>query len=723
MVGAALLVAGISVSMSVSAQDSRLSEVESLLEETLAVKASDSYLRMNLLEAQLEQSPEIAEQCEILKEMIYLSIDSGDQERLTRYGALGQGLAAKAQDNELKIYSDLAYAVIDHVNGDLDNATSKISQVRIFAQSVGDENGLFLIDAVDAIVGMDSGNYLTGLTKLTSSTLTLPDTLRGNWMRMLAYLTLAYTYTGIGDVDHITSYYLQALELSRNKGVALDRESILYNVATALQNTRQYDLAERYYQGILEVAGQNENPGAPYYAHEGLAWLMYLREDYDGALAYAELALASPTSDPVTKAHLLDLTALSHAQLGDPHAARAFLQQSQDLFAETQFYDDTSNIALLTRSFILRAEGKADEAFDLLNRARRQQINDRANNFNNTVSYFHDSLDSLLERQRAELELSRVQSTNTNLILIFSVLFIAMLAGALAMQRRHNKALVQSRVQAEQASKAKSDFLANMSHELRTPLNAILGFSEIMTHKIFGELGARQYDDYANHINQSGKHLLDIINDILDLSKVESGQLQLSDEFLDLSVLISDTCALVENRARENNIVIKKDIPEHSRYLLADRRLTKQILLNLLSNAVKFTDQGGLVSVGTERAQGGGLIITVKDNGVGMSDHELSLALTPFGQAGTTLTRSHEGTGLGLPLASTLMELHDGALMVVSEKHVGTTVKMCFPSERHIVGPDERLADAAARKESRDTDTSKGKKSSEVPTDSENHAA
>lgn len=672
------------------AQAADSASIEQLLSSTLSAKSLDSYLRMNELEALFDRSSSLTSQCEVLKEMIYLSIDSANVEKLSRYGLMGQELAREASDHELKIYADLAFATIEQVNGNLETAQDKIDQVRIFAESIGDENGLFLIDTIEAIVKMDAGNYLDGLTRLTTSTLVLPDTHRGNWMRMLAFLTLGYTYTGVSDVDHVTDYYLQAIALSQREGIAFDRESILYNIAGALTDNRQFDLAERFYKALNTVTDQNGNVDGGYYAEEGLAWLKYQQQDFGSAIAHVETAINSAIADPVTNAHLLDLAAVSYAQLGQPDMATRYMERSQDLFQSTQYYEDPSEVAVLTKAYILRAEGKFDQAFDLLNRARRQQLDEQFDQFSNSINHFHSSLDSMLERQKAELELASVRSTNANLIIIFSILFIAMLAGALFMQRRHNRALIQSRTHAEQANRAKSEFLANMSHELRTPLNAILGFSEIMTHKIFGELGAKQYDDYAHHINHSGKHLLDIINDILDLSKVESGQLQLNDEFLDLALLISDTCALVQNRARKNGIKIETEVPAEARYLLADRRLTKQILLNLLSNSVKFTSDGGRITITSYMSESRGLVISVEDNGIGMSDQELSLALTPFGQAGTTLTRSHEGTGLGLPLANTLMELHGGALTVTSEKNEGTKVNMCFPANRRMVGPSRR---------------------------------
>lgn len=714
----------LSLAMTVTtiAQNTETKDIEELLKTTLNAQSLDGHNRIRELEEFLPGENSSSVRSEALKEIIYLSLDAGDADRLMHYGAMGKSLALEAGDNELRIYSDLAVAAVDHQNGDLDAAHAQLQELREYAQSIGDENGLIIIDAADAMVAMDQGNYLDGLTRLTLSTLTLPDTLRGNWMRMLAYLTLAYTYTGVADVDHMVEYYSLALALSQEKGIALDRESILYNMASALQESRQYDLAERYYAGLKELAVQNQSRDATFYANEGLAWLNYQRADYRGVLFYFEMAINDPAGNPVTKARLLDLAAISHAQLGQPEMAKSLLAQSQAMLEETGFYQDTSNIELLTQAFILQAEGKHPEAFEMLNRARRLQVEEQFSEFSTSISHLHANLDALFTQQKTELELVQVRSTNAYLVLIFSILFITMLVGALIMQRRHNKALVQARVQAEQANKAKSEFLANMSHELRTPLNAILGFSEIMTHKIFGELGSRQYEDYANHINQSGKHLLDIINDILDLSKVESGQVQLNNEFLDLALLIEDTRALVQNKARRNNVSITTDVSKDARYLYADRRLSKQVLLNLLSNAVKFTREGGTISIVTETAAAGGPMIVVSDTGSGMTDQELTLALTPFGQAGTTLTRSHEGTGLGLPLASTLMELHGGALIVESEKDVGTRVKMCFPAERLISGPESRILEATSERQPKNSESSPDD-GSKIQTGSENHAA
>jgi signal transduction histidine kinase len=243
------------------------------------------------------------------------------------------------------------------------------------------------------------------------------------------------------------------------------------------------------------------------------------------------------------------------------------------------------------------------------------------------------------------------------------------------------------RAETEMASRAKTNFLANMSHELRTPLNAIIGFSEILKDELLGPIGTKKYLDYVRDIHMSGEHLLAVINDILDLSKVESGKVELYEISVDLRRVIQSASRLLRERATRGELSIRIDIPSSFPALLADERAVKQILINLLSNAVKFTDPGGTITLAAALADDGGILLSVADNGIGMRPDDVPKVLAPFAQLDSSLTRRYSGTGLGLPLVKSLIELHGGRLDIETQPGRGTTVKVGFPPSR-VLRPD-----------------------------------
>jgi two-component system cell cycle sensor histidine kinase PleC len=249
--------------------------------------------------------------------------------------------------------------------------------------------------------------------------------------------------------------------------------------------------------------------------------------------------------------------------------------------------------------------------------------------------------------------------------------------------RKHaEEELRQATEAAELASRSKSEFLANMSHELRTPLNAIIGFSEMTVQGIFGPVGDPKYIEYAKDINASGQHLLDLINDILDLSKIEAGKLELEEQVIDVPRIVKSCLNLVRERGQRAGLTIETQIPDGLPSLRADDRKLKQIVINLLSNAIKFTPTGGTVVVAVARESGDGFTIRVSDSGIGMTPEDIATALEPFGQVDIKLDRKYEGTGLGLPLTKALIELHGGTLVIESEPGAGTTVIVKLPTER-----------------------------------------
>lgn len=243
---------------------------------------------------------------------------------------------------------------------------------------------------------------------------------------------------------------------------------------------------------------------------------------------------------------------------------------------------------------------------------------------------------------------------------------------------------------AEAANHAKGEFLAAMSHDLRTPLNAILGFSELIRDERFGQVGVPAYREYAQDIHASGRYLLGLINDILDYSKFESGEMRLQAEPVDLAELVEACLAMVEVRARRQGLAVESGLPPDLPLVEADANKLRQVLLNLLTNAVKFTQRGGRIAVHIERDDEGGVRIVVSDTGVGMSEQEVGVALQPFRQVHQCLAGEQEGTGLGLPLAKNLVELHGGRLTVESLPGRGTTVVVELPP--HLVIEQRRPA-------------------------------
>jgi two-component system cell cycle sensor histidine kinase PleC len=243
----------------------------------------------------------------------------------------------------------------------------------------------------------------------------------------------------------------------------------------------------------------------------------------------------------------------------------------------------------------------------------------------------------------------------------------------------------EEKTRAEDANQAKSKFLANMSHELRTPLNAIIGFSEIMESGMFGPLGTEKYDEYCRDIRESGKYLLDVINDVLDMSKIEAGRMRLARETLDLDRLLTEAARVVSGRAEEKSISLLP--PVHSGIsMVADRRAVKQIVLNLLSNAVKFTPEGGHIRL-RGRVHGSAVTIAIADDGIGIPSEALKRLGRPFEQVESQLTKSHQGSGLGLAISKSLAELQGGSLRIRSKPGVGTVVLIRLPLEGLTAAP------------------------------------
>jgi signal transduction histidine kinase len=260
--------------------------------------------------------------------------------------------------------------------------------------------------------------------------------------------------------------------------------------------------------------------------------------------------------------------------------------------------------------------------------------------------------------------------------------------------KKRSRQLAKARDAANHANRAKSEFLAHMSHELRTPLNAINGFSEIIKDEMFGPVAPR-YREYATDIHRSGMHLTALINDVLDLSKIEAGKLEMEEENIEPAAVVESCLHLVRDRAHKASLRLLTDMPSELPTLKADERLVKQMLLNLLTNAIKFTPEGGRVVASVRLVDDGRLAFAVSDTGIGIAAEDLPKVLEPYGQVATARDRNPEGTGLGLPLVKKMVGLHGGTLSLDSAPGVGTTATLAFPSTRTIIGRRHGADDAA----------------------------
>jgi two-component system cell cycle sensor histidine kinase PleC len=240
----------------------------------------------------------------------------------------------------------------------------------------------------------------------------------------------------------------------------------------------------------------------------------------------------------------------------------------------------------------------------------------------------------------------------------------------------------EARRRAEEANLAKSRFLASMSHELRTPLNAILGFSEVMANEVLGPLNNSLYKEYSHDINRSGQHLLDLINEILDLSRIEAGKYDLHEETISLLDIAEDCIGMIQLRARGKNITINQQFEHTMPPVWADEKAIRQVILNLLSNAVKFTPNGGEICVKAGWTSSGGQYVSIKDNGPGIPEEEIPVVLSAFGQGTIAIKSAEQGTGLGLPIVQAILAKHDGQFLLKSKLRVGTEAIAILPAKR-----------------------------------------
>jgi two-component system cell cycle sensor histidine kinase PleC len=252
------------------------------------------------------------------------------------------------------------------------------------------------------------------------------------------------------------------------------------------------------------------------------------------------------------------------------------------------------------------------------------------------------------------------------------------------LRHRARSAEKTARIEADLANKVKSEFISNMSHELRTPLNTVIGFSKLLSEHNDRPLSSKEIAEYGALIHDAAGHLLSVINDILDISKLQSGRFTLNARETNIGEILSNATKAYRMMASEAHVDLKTEIAEDLPPIRGDAEKLRQIFMNIISNALRFTPATGLVEVSAGRSVSGGVVVAIRDSGVGMSSEEIDVAMTPFGQVDSSRSRWREGAGLGLPIAKALVELHGGVLELRSTKGVGTDVVMAFPAQDHV---------------------------------------
>lgn len=257
-------------------------------------------------------------------------------------------------------------------------------------------------------------------------------------------------------------------------------------------------------------------------------------------------------------------------------------------------------------------------------------------------------------------------------------------------EKKQEEDLQKAKFNSDIANRAKSEFLTNMSHELRTPLNSIIGFSEIIKNEIYGPISQKEYVDYIHDIHDSGERLLEVINEILDVSKIEAGERVLNEGRVDVEKIVQACLSIFAAKIKDNAMDVTnmlQGIPK----IYAEELAVKQVVMNVVSNAVKFTPHGGRLTISYELENDGALRISFTDTGIGLNEEEVEKALSPFGQVDSELDRAGSGTGLGLTLVQSLMGLHKGSLEMFSQKGIGTTVTLVFPVDRVLMTKEENV--------------------------------
>ncbi|GAB4122206.1 MAG: hypothetical protein Kow00104_05980 [Rhodothalassiaceae bacterium] len=634
-----------------------------------------------------------------LLELLILAAHLEQQERSIGY-ADRLIREAEGQENEQfgrigRIFSLYAHAM----SGGYEAAIMGLEQEREAALSRGDELSTAFALSNIALLQPTVGRVQNALYSAEQAYVHLgrsqPDEIKtARIARIWLKSTTAYVLSEILDLAAMIESYETYIDLSLEAGIPVDGETILFNIGAVLGALDEPIVSAGMLEKLIPLGALTGRSESIFFAHYSLAEANYHMDRPAEAIRHGEHALAIMKPNQPFAVDLSVTMALSFARLGRIEDAERHLAIIESYIAENPeiLGTEVASYASLIRSEIARSGGDLAKALALYRDYSESSRNAIVESFSNDVKTLRMGLESQLARERLQRETAeavqrestdRLRRQRTLMLVLGSVMLAAI--GLFLYQRKISHLLGEAKKRAEIANNAKSSFLANISHELRTPLNAIIGFSEMSVREMHGPIGNPAYREYAAHVHAAGKHLLAVINDILDLSRIEAGRHVLETSETALGAILDPAIEMTGFRARERNVSVIDHVNRDIALVDADIRLMRQVLRNLLSNAIKFSEPGSAVRLEACILEDGGLAIEVIDHGIGMTPAEIHVALEPFGQVQSVMTREHEGAGLGLPLVRTFIELHGGSLAIESTKGIGTTARIVLPASRVIV--------------------------------------
>ena len=672
----------------ISAQ--KLELAEQLLERVISLEHLDIELAFDRLEKEIATEVSPRTKAGLYHQALRYAVSFDDKERIRQYANQLILLARQNENTEQEMIARLDLIYADAMDGKMQEAADKLGDAFRTTNSRELQNVKIHAAILMGLIGPDFGQQYEHIQNLKTMADLIPPSREGSAERLLLHLSLAYLSINILSLDEAIDHYAHTLDLAIEYGFAIDRETILYNIAFTLLEHQANAKARAYFRELLRVVDKTGTEENKFYGWYGLA-LAWLKDgNYEKSLDAGNTALQFDAIPFEFRLSILQVQTINLARLGKVDEAKSFRQQFINFRAKHAYLSGSDWAGLLKKlnGEILVAEGNLDEGLRILDEYYLEMITESRNLINKDVLFMRGHLEASLSEERAKQSLGNARAKLQRQTLFASLAFATLLMIAIFMQVKNSRALKVSTLQARRASKAKTDFLAVMSHELRTPLNAVIGFSDIMRNETVGPLENEKYKEYVNVIHESGSHLLDIINDILDLAKIESGHMVTNEDIVDLDAKIKETIRLVSARAGAHTITLLNKSAEKLPLVLADERMIKQMLINLASNAVKFTPAGGSVSFMACQMADKSIQIEIADTGIGMEPREIARALRPFEQIQSAFTRDQQGTGLGLPLVKSQIEMLGGSLELLSKPGEGTRAILTMPARRIATDKD-----------------------------------